>query len=1015
MTRRIALLVLSLLMAAAGNAWAQGTGQISGRVTSTAGPPVAGATVSIATPRRSAVTDSQGRYTLNGVPAGTHTVTATQIGRATGTRAVVVAAGQTATADFQLGDAAIGLDALVAVGYGQQRARDVTGAISSLRGQDVQQVAAANPIDAIKGRIAGVDVTLNSPEPGAGARIRIRGARSISATNDPLYVVDGVPIAGDLRDIDQNSIETIDVLKDASAAAVYGSRGANGVVLITTRRGRPGRTEFSFSTTYGASDVLSKVDMMNGAEFAEMRREAARNAGTYRCPTPAQCAAGDLDILDDSMRANLAAGISTDWQDEIMRTGVLRDNQLSIAGGTENTRFRLGVGYLTQDGITLSQGYQARQASINVSHDFGRLALQLTTQASRTTREAGVGARLWDEALFNSPLGRARSDDGTLLFKPTRDDLRVNPILEARNNVREITRTNVLGTVSATLELADGISFVSSFGPQYSIDNDGQFVGTFTRKQGGTALPEAGVDIEKRTSYTLSNYLQLDRRLGTEHRFQGTVLYEIAETDFDYDSAYATQLPYSQQLWYNLGSGSGTPALKAFLSEQALESYMGRLNYTFRDRYALTLTGRVDGSSVLAEGSKYQFFPAVGLSWRVSDEPWLKGVSAIGDLKLRASYGRVGNSGIAAYQTLGQLSQQWYTFGTTTPNAVGYAPGSIPNPDLKWETTDKFNLGLDFGVLDNRITGTFDVYRENTHDLLLRRILPFTSGYSSVLQNVGSTTNRGAEISLSTINVDGWRGLTWESSFNVSFNRNRISALALDAPFDVGNARWVNAPINVNYDYQFAGIWQTADSAMARVMCGCRPGDIRVSDTNGDGIINPDDRVILGNHYNFPDWQGSFNNRFAWRALDLSVLATARWGYVVSNGFIQAYTSLAGRFNSRDVDYWTPDNPSNENPRPSPSGRGPYGSASYYQDGSHVRIRDITLGVRLPERLVGRFGGRTTRLYLKAQDPFIFTRDFDGWDPENGFNIGDGNSTNSQIDVGGPSYRTFIFGADFTF
>ncbi|HEY0036546.1 MAG TPA: SusC/RagA family TonB-linked outer membrane protein, partial [Longimicrobium sp.] len=660
-------------------------------------------TVSIPALRRSAVTNPQGRFTLNAVPAGTQSVTVSQIGRAATTRTVTVVAGETATLNFELGDAAIALDAVVAVGYGQQRARDVTGAVSSLRGEDITQVIAANPIDAIKGRIAGVDVTISSPEPGAGARVRIRGSRSITATNEPLYVVDGVPVSGDLRDIDQNSIASIDVLKDASAAAVYGSRGANGVVLITTQRGRAGRTVFNFNSTYGVSNVLNPVDLMNGVEFAELRREVARNAGTYRCPTAAACAAGDLEILDDSMRAALAAGISTDWQSEIMRTGLLRDNNLSVSGGTTNTRFRVGLGYLNQDGITMGQGYDAKQASLNLGHDFGRLDLQLTTQASRTEREAGLGARLWDEALFNSPLGRARADDGTLLFKPTRDELRVNPILEAENNIREITRTNVLATLSGTLRLARGLSFVSTFGPQYSTDNDGVFVGTFTRRQGGTALPEAGVDITKRTSYTFSNYLQLDREIRNLHRVQGTLLFETARNTFDYDSAYATQLPYSQQLWYNLGSGAGNPAIGSFLSETALQSGMARLNYTFRDRYALTLTGRVDGSSVLAEGNKYQFFPAVGVSWQLGEEPFLRGLSFVSDARVRASFGRVGNSGINAYQTLGQLSRQFYTLGASTPVAIGYAPGSIPNPDLRWETTDKYNLGLDFGVFSNRV------------------------------------------------------------------------------------------------------------------------------------------------------------------------------------------------------------------------------------------------------------------------------------------------------------------------
>ncbi|HVH13959.1 MAG TPA: carboxypeptidase regulatory-like domain-containing protein, partial [Longimicrobium sp.] len=466
------ILPLAALLLMADSARAQSTGTVSGTVTEAEGGPVAGATVSIAALRRTVVTNEQGRYSLTGVPAGTHTVLASRIGRSTQSRQVTVAAGQTATADFTLSSSAILLDEVVAIGYGTATRNEVTGAVSSIRAEDIAQVVAANPVDAIKGRLPGVDVTLNSPEPGATARIRIRGARSIGASNDPLFVVDGVPIQGDLRDIDQNSIETIDVLKDASAVAVYGSRGANGVVLITTKRGRQGATRFSYSTTVGTSEILSPVDMMSAEEFVEMRREVARAGGTYACPGREACPAGDAAILDALSLANYQAGVDTDWQSEILRDGALQNHEISISGGNENTQFRVAGGFLDQTRITIGQGFDARRGSVSLSHHFGRLALQATAQGSRTFREVGVGARLWDEALFNSPLGRARNDDGSMPFRPTGDDLRVNPILEGENNIRELTRTNLLGTVTATLELADGISAVSSFGPQLSTEMD---------------------------------------------------------------------------------------------------------------------------------------------------------------------------------------------------------------------------------------------------------------------------------------------------------------------------------------------------------------------------------------------------------------------------------------------------------------------------------------------------------------------------------------------------------------
>jgi TonB-linked SusC/RagA family outer membrane protein len=1011
--RRWILPLAACLLLFAGTARAQSTGTISGTVTEPEGDPVAGVTVAIQALGRTVATNAQGRYALT-VPAGTHTLMVTRIGRATQTRQVTVAAGGTATADFTLAETAVLLEEVVAIGYGTATRAEVTGAVSSIRGEDIRQVVAANPVDAIKGRLPGVDVTLNSPEPGATARIRIRGARSIGASNDPLFVVDGVPIQGDLRDIDQNSIESIDVLKDASAVAVYGSRGANGVILVTTRRGREGPTRFSYSTSIGSSRLLQPVDLMDAEEFVEMRREVARAAGTYNCPAGTSCPTGDAAILDPLSLANYQAGVSTDWQSEIMRDGSLQNHEISIAGGGATTQFRVAGGWLDQGGITLGQGFDARRGSVSLSHEYGRLNLQATAQGSRTFREIGVGARLWDEALFNSPLGRAVNDDGTRPFRPTGDDLRVNPVLEGENNIREITRTNLLGTFSATVELADGISAVSSFGPQISTETDGSFVGTLTRSQAGTSLPRAFVDVERRQSYTWSNYLELDRSFGGDHHLQGTALYEIAQVRTEFDSLGANDLPYSHQLWHNLRTGSGATVVNSNLSRFDLQSYMGRLNYTFRERYTLTLTGRLDGSSVLAPENKYAFFPAAGVMWRVTEEPFMARFGFLDEIKLRASYGRVGNSAIGPYQTQGQLSQQSYTFGTQLV-VVGFAPGAIPNPDLKWETTDKYNAGLDFAVLGSRLTGSLDVYRENTHDLLLPRALPYTTGYTSILQNVGSTTNAGVELALSTVNVDGWRGFTWETDFNVSTNRNRITALQSGSYFDVASGRWVNAPINVNYDYEFVGIWQTADSAMARQMCACKPGDIRVEDTNGDGIINSDDRVFIGNHYNFPSWQGSLNNRFAFGGFDLAVLATARWNYTVSNGFIQAYTNLQGRFNGRDVDYWTPGNPSNANPRPNAGGRGTYGSSSFYQDGSHVRIRDVTLGYRMPPAVMRRIGGQNLRVYVKAQDPFLYAPHFDGWDPEAGFNIGDGNQTFSQPDVGGPAARTWFLGADLSF
>jgi TonB-linked SusC/RagA family outer membrane protein len=997
----------------------QATGRIVGRVSSAAGQPLPAANVVVqgTNPVRGTQTDANGRFVIAGVPVGTYDLQARVLGFRALTQPVRVSASDSTVANFQLTAQATQLSAVVTVGYGTQSRRNITGAVSSLNTDDIRQVVASNPLDAIKGRIPGVDITSGSFEPGANNNIRIRGTRSISASNNPLYVIDGVPITGDLRDIDPTSIDRIEVLKDASAAAVYGSRGANGVLLVTTKRGTSsGKTEVTVNSTYGVSNVRREVPMMNSQEFANFRRESYRYGGSPAQQTacanymtnPAPC---DAVALDPTMRANLAAGVDTDWQELMLRQGNLLNTQVGFAGGNQNTRFRAGLGYLGQQGISIVQDYVARTVSMNVSSDYKRLNLQLGVQGVRNYRNAGRGAVMWDEALFNPAVGRPYDDNGNPVFLPTEDGLLVNPVMAAQSYIRQIDRTNVLGTLTGSYEIVNGLRAHVDFGPQYTRQDDGEFIGIYTRAKRGQGQPDALIRRETNTNFTLSNYLDLDRTFGEKHHVQATALYEVASFRTVLDTASSKALPFDNQLWYNLGTGSA-PTLFGRYTTTALQSYMGRVNYTLLDRYILSLIGRYDGSSVLAEGHKYAFFPAASLGWQIGDEAFMKRLPVISDLKLRLSYGRVGNSAIGAYQTLGLLSR--VTYANNNNPVIGFQPGDIPNPDLKWETTDKFNLGLDFGVLDQRISGTIDAYRENTHDLLLPRALPYTSGYASVLQNVGATKNVGIELSLSTQNLNHWHGLDWTSDLVVSTNKNQIVALQSGLTADVGSGRWVGQPINVYFDYQYVGLWQTPDSALARTSCSCKPGDIRVADVNGDGKINADDRTFIGRHFNFPRWQGSLNNRIAFRNIDLSALATARIGYNVNDGFTAAYNSLAGRFNNIKANYWTPENQSGTDPRPSLNGLGTYAGSRNYKEASFVRIRDITLGYTLPTRLASRLTAERARVYVRAQDPFIFT-DYEGWDPEAGFGAGNGANNASQIDQGGPAFRSVLFGVDIGF
>lgn len=1006
------------MASSASAAQAQSTGRITGAVTSE-GRPVAGASVVVvgSSPTRGAQSDAQGRFTITGVAPGTYQVQVRLIGYAAMTNSVTVVSDAAAATNFALVRQAVQLEGVVTVGYGTQSRRQVTGAVSTIDSAAFRQIVAANPLDALKGRIAGVDITSGSFEPGAASNIRIRGVRSITAGNNPLYVVDGVPITGDLRDIDQASIERVDVLKDASAAAVYGSRGANGVLLITTKRGTTsGKTEFTLNSTYGASNIRRQVDMMDATQFANFRRESYRSSGTAACQdyfaSAAQTTACDAVALDPTMRANLAAGVNTNWQDLMLRGGDMANTQIGFAGGNADTRFRAGIGYLNQTGISNVQAYKARTGSFNISHNYKRLELQLGIQGTHNHRDAGRGAVMWDEALFNSPLGRNLDANGQQVFLPTEDGLLVNPVMAANAYQRQIDRTNILGTLTGSLQIVDGLKAHVNFGPQYTTQTDGRFIGVYTRQKRGVGSPDATSLRNEDQNYTLSNFLDYDKTFGGDlHHVQATALYEVQHFRTVFDSAAALALPFDNQLWYNLGTGS-TPTLNGAFTERALQRGMGRVNYTFKDRYTLSATASYDGSSVLAEGNKFQFFPAASLGWQIGDESFMQGFRTLSDLKLRASYGRVGNSAINPYQTLGLLGRTWVA--NNNAYVVGFGPGAIPNPNLRWETTDKYNVGLDFGLFDQRISGSIDAYRENTSNLLLSRALPQSSGYTSVLENVGATKNMGLEFAISTINLQRWHGIGWTSDFNISLNKNKIVALSSGLTADVGNNRYVGEPINVYFDYRYAGLWQIPDSAAARIACGCKPGDIRVEDLDGDGKINTNDRTIIGRHYNFPRWQGSLNNRFTVGPVDLSMLAMARVGFLINDSFTSAYNSLAGRFNNVDVNYWTPENQSADNPRPSTNGLGNFASSRNYKDGSFVRIRDITLGYTVNPTLARRIGASNARLYVRAQDPFIFTK-YKGWDPEAGFSAGDGASGSSQIDVGGPAFRTMLFGLDIRF
>ena len=976
---------------------AQETGTIAGVVRAQAtGAPLWDTRVTVAGTRFSARADSAGRYTIPDVPPGTYRVQAQIIGYALGeVTGVVVTAGQTTTADFQLTQLAVALQEIVVVGYGTQVRRDVTGSVASVGTDDVHEVPKVNVIEAIKGRVPGVDVVTTGNKPGDGIRVRLRGERSLKASNDPLYVLDGIPMAGGVGDLNPRDIESIEVLKDASATAIYGSRGANGVVLITTRKGRAGATNVTYDSYAGYQAPLRRVPLFNGPEFAEYRREAERARNNYKCaPGVAVCDSADAKLFGpDGTLAALQAGRWTDWQDLVLQEGAQVSNEIGVTGGSDQTHFALTAGQLKQRGIVKAQDFERRSMRLNFDHELSpRLRVGSSTSLIRTEQNVGRGDPVYTEALTNNPLGMAFDSTGAILFKPTPDGQRVNPLSDIQNWTDDRIRTRLFGTLFAGYDLTPALSWRVNFGADLTFSRRGQFRGAQTQQWQGSSS-DAAMWESKTFAYTLDNILTFRRNLGTDHRVDATALYSIQQERTERDSMQVTGLPYEHQKFFDLGSGLKPDWLGSGLSAWALQSFMARVNYTFKDRYLLTVSSRVDGSSRLAPGQKYGMFPSVALAWRPSEEPFIRGSGLFSDLKLRASYGRTGNTAIDPYQTEGSLTRTMYSF--LNQPAVGFRPGRLPNPDLRWEKTAQMDAGLEFTMTNNRLSGSIDYYRADTRDLIMDRQLPPTTGYSSILENVGATRNTGVEVALSTLLVQDWHGMRWNVEVNAAANRNRIVRLSSGLLSDPGNKWFVGYPISVAYDYQFGGIWQIQDSVQARAY-GSAPGKIRVVDQNGDGKIDQNDRIILGT--TFPRWTTSMTSRLDWKGIDLSVMAVARLGFLVQDSLRNGgQSTLAGRYNNIYVNYWTPTNPSNTEPRPNAAQENPdYGGIRGYGDGSFIKVRTITVGYTITGRLRW-MRARSLRIYASALDPFMFTQ-FRGLDPE------------SALNSGVPSYRTLMMG-----
>jgi len=1072
LNRRLVSVMLFLITSA--TLHAQNNVHVKGRVSDEKGAPMPNVTVSVKGGTTGANGDANGNFEIS-VPSN-----ATLIISSVGFEKKEVAVRGQATLSVILIPSRNAMDEVIVVGYGTQKKRDITGAITKVSAETLLQTASPNIIDQLKGHAAGVTITSTSSVPGGGSQIRIRGNRtmiantapsnvqggtfSIEAGNAdqadaPLLVVDGIPYSGNLNDISPNDITSLEILKDASATAIYGSRGAGGVILITTRRGNNGKVTFNYDAYYGVSKVMKELRVFNGPEFAQFKLDAAEgnsiNPGTnnqYKLSTAEQAA--------------LTAGVSTDWQDLIYRTAPMTNNNLSIVGGSEKSKYAMSFGYFNQDGIIPNQNFNRFNIRSAMDHQLSkRIRIGLSSINSLYYQNTPGGSAVTGGLMRLTPLASPYNPDGTVNLFPNVgqiDGNAISPLTLTTRSEAILARNRRLRTFNSLygeIDIVKGLKYRANIGLDFYQEKTDNYSGPGTYVNSALSQSQSTASIRNTEfyQYTIENLLIYEKTFAQKHQLGLTALYSTQKSSStsSYASAIGIPFDYMQTAdFYQAASVSpGAPGSNYFW-ERGLISFMGRATYSYDGRYSLTATVRRDGASVLSPGNQYFTYPAFAAAWNITNEKFMSGLSVINSLKLRAGWGITASQGINPYSTLGGLGSSAYNFGQGTAGQQGgYTVNSLPNSSLKWQSTAQFNFGLDFGILNNRVTGSLEVYNQKTKDILLPVSLPPTNGASTTFLNLGKTKASGLELTISTVNIKTADGLVWSTDFNYFFNREKIVELSTPTQqSDIGNGWFVGQPITVIYDYKKLGIWQTGEKGLTdQVSPVQKAGDIKVLDWNtanakpGDanyGVpdhkITPDDRMIIGSFQ--PKFEAGMTNRVAFKHFDLLVSIYTRIGmkvvvpYVASESGganFQGYNwFMQSRNNQLKVDYWTPKNPTNKFPQPDAGLGGPdYGSTLSYVDGDFIKCRAINLGYELPASLLGKAGITSLRVYASVVNPFViwspFVRDGYGPDPEgNGFGGGiratgtsDAGTVGRQITVNAnnPATRQFIFGLNLKF
>ncbi len=1009
-------ILFSLLLAgwvALPDAHAQ-TRRITGEVTSEEnGTSLPGVNVVLKGTTTGTITDADGAYSLQ-IPEAGGILEFTFIGLVTKEEEI----GNQSVIDMTMAEDTRQLNEVVVVGYGTQIKRDLTGNISSVSGQEIQNVPVPTFEQALQGRAAGVFIESNNGKLGQGIKVRVRGSSSVTASNQPLYVVDGIPITSQsqssddsetnpLADINFNDVASVQVLKDAAAAAIYGSRASNGVVLITTKRGKSGKTSFNLNAYTGFSEPTNRTEWLSTAEYVELFTEAALNSGydeEFIQTRFTRFGAGDPASWQNPGSANY---VDTDWQDEVFQRGSVNQVDLSASGGTDKTRFYVSGSYSDQDGLIKTNHFSRYSARLNLDQDAtDKLKFGINLNIARS-----VNDKVPDDNAFSTPGQIIALPPMTPPVDPSTGELSgnytlyYNPLLNFKYSFNTASVLRTIGNAYANYQFTPGLTFRTEFGIDYLTQNEEQYFGKETARN--TSAPN-GLGFNgwvQVGNYTTNNFFQYAKNFAEIHDIEATLGMSYQESKRDESRVEGQQFPsnaYKQIISAaDITLGSSTETMFSFLS------YFARVNYKFNNRYLLSLSGRIDGSSRFGANNRYGFFPAASAGWVITEEPFMNFTETLSFLKLRASYGITGNAEIDNFAPLGLFTGEGGYAGIP-----GQRPSQISNPDLRWEQTSQIDVGVDFGFFNDRLNGELDFYLKKTKDLLLNVNVPATSGFTTQLQNVGKMENKGFELVLNSDNFVG--NFEWSTSLNFARNLNKIT----DLQGQVIEGGFVNRavegePIGVFFAPEYAGVDPDNGDALYYLNTQNTDGSLDRGTTND---VNLAQRVVIGDPN--PDFIGGITNNFAYKGIELSVFFQGVFGNQIYNG--------GGKFQSANGDYFDNQTKKQMNRWQNPGditdipqarlyeGNGTAESSRYLSDGTYVRLKTVTLGYNFPASLVERLNLTKFRIYASGQNLLTFT-DYEGWDPEVNTDYLAGNISQGNDFYSPPQARTITFGINLGF